>query len=93
VTLVTGLRYMAALDALVDACGRYRAALAAVPSAEVGVSPWTPIYADLLGDLLSEVHRAGRRYDEVAEEVGVSADERYDWQGQLAQPLHEARVV
>jgi hypothetical protein len=39
------------------------------------------------------VHRAGRNYDQVAEDISVSADERFDWQGQLAQPLHEARVV
>jgi hypothetical protein len=84
VTSAHGSRYDAALETLRDACGKYRAGLAAAPGgADGGVSPWTPIYADLLEGLLSQVHHAAQDYAEAADNSGLKDADRYDWHGQL----------
>jgi hypothetical protein len=84
VTSTHGPRYDAALETLRDVCGKYRAGRAANQGgAAGGRSPWTPIYADLLVDLLNQVLAAAQDYAEAADEVGLGEADRYDWRGQL----------
>lgn len=71
--------YEDTLKTLLDTCGRYDAALVAVPDAAVGGSPWTPIYNDLLAQLREALEQAVRAYEAAADEAGISAADRYDW--------------
>jgi hypothetical protein len=49
-----------------------------------GVTPWVPIYRDLLADLRAGLRAAGDRYELAAAAAGVAAAERFDWRGLLA---------
>jgi hypothetical protein len=50
------------------------------------VALWTPIYADLLDELLREVAAAAELYAAAADEAGIDESERVHWRGLFAAP-------
>jgi hypothetical protein len=72
----------AALEAVARASEAYRAGLTndAVITAHTagGVTPWVPIYRELLAELRATLHAAGSRYDQAAESASIPAADRFD---------------
>jgi len=76
--------YEAALKTVTDAAAAYRGGLVASGAATAAstphaVSPWTPIYAELLADLKAALESAGEAYEHAADQLGLPKPERYDW--------------
>jgi len=71
VTSTPTVRYDEALESLVDASHRCRTVVTAVQeeSSSTGAL-WTPIYADLLNELMREVTAAGEQYAQAADGPG-----------------------
>jgi hypothetical protein len=79
--------YRAALEAVARASEAYQAGLANDAAITVrtarGVTPWAPIYRELLAELRATLHGAGRRYDQAAESADIPAADRFDWRAIL----------
>jgi hypothetical protein len=85
VTSTPTVRYDEALESLVDASHRYRTVVTAVQeeSSSTGAL-WTPIYADLLDELMREVTAAREQYAQAADEAGIDESERVHWRRFIA---------
>ena len=81
VTSVSAMGCDEALSSLLDLCRRYRTVRATVQreSSDVGAF-WTPIYIDLLNELRREIEIAAQHYTDAADDAGVEARDRVDWQ-------------
>lgn len=79
----TSRSYAAALAALTEACGTYRAGVIAAPKDRPRTGPLTPIYAALLTELLDKVPGVAKAYEAAAYDALVSPADRYDWQSKL----------
>jgi hypothetical protein len=79
--------YRAALEAVARASETYRAGLTndAAMTAHTGggVTPWVPIYRQLLADLRAALHAAGHRYDQAAAAADIPVADRFDWRAIL----------
>ena len=75
--------YRAALEAVAAASEAYRAGLgndaATTAVTAGGVTPWVPIYRELLAELRAALQAAGQRYEQAAESAGVPAADRFGW--------------
>jgi hypothetical protein len=79
--------YRAALEAVGRASEAYRAGLAndaaIIAHTGGGVTPWVPMYRELLAELRATLHGAGRRYEQAAQSADIPAAGRFDWRAIL----------
>ena len=75
--------YSSAREAVIRAAEAYQAALtndAAISARDsTGMTPWVPVYWQLLADLRATLQAAGEEYDRTADAAGVRVEDRVDW--------------
>jgi hypothetical protein len=87
---VTPNEFDDALDAVTAAAMAYRGGVTNgdAPTAlrAPDISPWTPIYRQLLAELKTNLLAAGHRYDQLADARRIDQADRFDWRSHLAGP-------
>jgi hypothetical protein len=77
------------LNAVTAAASAYRGGLtndAATAVRASGISPWTPIYSQLLTELQATLQVAGERYDRLADAGLIDGADRFEWRACLTTP-------